>query len=566
MQTARSPFAPGVALALVLLTGGAAAVAVVLVTQGAGFSFAGSAPGGEVALVGPTVLCLAAALSRLWRHPDRVLAGVLVAAAGVAWLLAEWDNPAAGSAVVFSVGLACFAVAPAVVLHVGLAGGRGRLDGWPARLLVAVGYTVTLGVQGVLAARVFDPESSGCPSCPENLWEVGGGSSSGSVDRFGVWSGLAWSAVATAVLVVMVVRASAARRRAEGSRWIPAGVFLGLTAASYAHSLDRGFLGADAVDRRLWVAQAVALAALAVGVLAELARERAAERELARVVVDLATAAGSLQAALAERLGDPELVLTFPVHGGKAFVDQWARPVHPDVRSDFVATPLTYGGELLATLVHRPGVLAGRDAVEDLVATIHLGLEHERLRVQAQAQVQELRASGIRLVETGDEERRRLERDLHDGAQQRLVGLALGLRVVQTTHGASPALSEAMDELNHAIDDVRSIARGLNPVLLTQAGLGVALRGLAESGMLRLGGLPSERFSPLVESTAYAVVERASIAGPVDIDIRHDGAHLQVEITAEGRRCDIEELGDRVTALGGEVVVAGSTLRVSLPT
>jgi signal transduction histidine kinase len=560
------PYALVAAAALVLAAAGAIVVAVIAVGRGPEFSTAGSVRGGYVALVGPAVLCLVAGVARIAAHPERVRAGVLVVAAGVAWPVGEWDNPDAGSALIFSAGLACFAVAPAVVLHVALGGVRGRLEGWPIRLLVAAGYAVTLGLAGVLSAAAYDPASSGCPSCPDNWWSVGGVTGSSSLSELGVRCGLAWSALATAMVLAMIVRASPARRASEGPRWLPAMAFLGLTVMSYAHSLDRGFLGADLLDRRLWVAQGLALAALAVGVLAELARGRAAERALARVVVDLSGAEVSLGAALAVRLGDPELVLAFPVDHGSGFVDSLGEPVDASPADGRVVTTLSYGGAVLATLVHRRGVLGSKDAVNDLVATIHLGLEHERLGAEALAQVDALRASGVRLVETGDDERRRLERDLHDGAQQRLVGLALGLRLMQTKAGPSPALSEAVDELNRAIDDLRSIARGLAPVLLTQAGLGPALRGLAESGHLRLGAVPVGRFSTIVESTVYALVEKATSSGPVNVDIRDDGASICVEIASDRGLPDLLDLGDRVTALGGEVQVAGSTLRVLLPT
>ena len=122
-------------------------------------------------------------------------------------------------------------------------------------------------------------------------------------------------------------------------------------------------------------------------------------------------------------------MLAFPVDDGVGSSTRWAGRSTLPQQGGRVVTPLPTAAAARDRSSHRPGVLGGRDAVDDLVAAIHLGLEHERLRAQALAQVEELRASGIRLVETGDEERRRLERDLHDGAQQRLVGLALGLRL-----------------------------------------------------------------------------------------------------------------------------------------
>ena len=108
------------------------------------------------------------------------------------------------------------------------------------------------------------------------------------------------------------------------------------------------------------------------------------------------------------------------------------------------------------------------------------------------------------------------------------------MRVLQARTGGSSELSEAMTELNHAIDDLRSLARGLSPVLLVDAGLGAALHGLAESGRLRVVGVPSERFAPVVESTAYAV-EQASAGGAVEVRIRHETPHRRAEVIADER-------------------------------
>ena len=571
MQARRLPLAVWVALALVLSTAAAVVVSLAVAGRGGGFSLAGTDATGRLALVGPVALCLVAAVALVWRHPDRVGASALLAACGLVWLLAEWDNPEAGSAWVFSLGLAGFAAAPAVVLHVALADARGRLPGRAELLLVVAGYAVTIGVQGVVSAIGFDPEASGCVTCPVNLWNAGGAGWAGRVDKLGVRAGLVWAALATTALVVAWLRGSAALRRANGPRWLPAGAFLGLTVASYARSLERGFLGADLVDRRLWLAQAAALAGISAGVLAEMVRGRRAERALARVVVDLSGPSSptrSLRDALAARLSDPELVLAFPVDG-MGLIDDSARPVHLSPAGDRVLTPLEYGGATLAVLGHRAGILGERAAVDDLVATIHLGLEHERLQAEALAQVEELRASGMRLVERGDEERRRIERDLHDGAQQRLVGMALGLRVLAARSGDSAVLREATAELQAAIDDLRALARGLAPLVLSDAGVAAAVRSLAESRDVRLVDAPGSRFPAVVESTAYLAVDRATVASAADVALRHEYGLLTTTVYVRGPAPDLGDLADRATTLGGRVWVTpapgGSEISLVLP-
>ena len=391
----------------------------------------------------------------------------------------------------------------------------------------------------MLAALVFDPASAGCRGCATNLWLVTDDSAGlAAVERWGVRFGLVWLAVSVGVVAVALLRASPAARRASGPTLMATLAFETAALAAYAHSWQRGFLGSQNLDQQLWVAQGVALSLLGLMALGELVRERRAHRALARVVVDLSGVAVStrtLRDDLAVRLVDPELVLAYSVDDGARFVDAAARPVSTAVPAGRQLTALEHAGRPLAVMVHRAGALSGRDLADELVSAIHLGLEHEQLRAQALAQVEDLRASGLRLVETGDAERRRVERDLHDGAQQRLVGLSLGLRLLQARTGPSPALSDAMAELNRAIDDLRSLARGLAPLVLTDAGLAAAVRALAESRPLRVTALPTGRYSPAVESTAYVAVERASEASPASVSMTVDEATLTVHDV--GHRC-----------------------------
>jgi signal transduction histidine kinase len=310
---------------------------------------------------------------------------------------------------------------------------------------------------------------------------------------------------------------------------------------------------------------------VAVCVLGEMVRERRTERALTGLVVDLSgpsSPTGSLRDALARRLGDPSLVLAFPVDGGR-LVDEWAQPVElrfPGARS---VTRLDYGGHSLATLVHRTDLFSSRDSVDGLVAAIHLGLEHEQLQAEALAQVDELRASGIRLLAAGDDERRRLERDLHDGAQQRLVGLALGLRLLAARSVESATLGEATRELQAAIDDLRALARGLSPLVLADAGLATAVRALGESRAVQLTEAPDGRFPAVIESTVYLAVDRATSASPAVVAIRHEPGQLMTTVLVQGPSPDLGDLTARTTTLGGELSVRPSTagweLTLSLP-
>jgi signal transduction histidine kinase len=332
------------------------------------------------------------------------------------------------------------------------------------------------------------------------------------------------------------------------------------------------------LERRLWVGQAAALVALALGVSWEWVRGRRTRSALARLVVELAASppAGGLGAALAKALGDPTLTLLYPLPDGRR-VDAAGRPVKPSQRQE--TTPLVRGGRPVALLAHRPGLLDDTSLVEQIAATARLALDNERLQAQNRAQLQDLRASRIRIVERGDTERRRLERDLHDGAQQRLVSLALSLRLARLADDADPdvtALEEAEAEVRQALEELRGFARGLYPAVLTEEGLGAALEALAEQAAspLMLRRLPQERLEPSVEAAAYFVVAKTlqrSRPRRAAVDTMHADGRLVVEIeTDEEPPQELTDLEDRVGALNGRLLVqtapqGGTRIHAELP-
>ena len=216
----------------------------------------------------------------------------------------------------------------------------------------------------------------------------------------------------------------------------PAAAYLALVAADYAHGVSRGFLSNDAVDHDLWLAQAAALALVALGVAWAWVRERRARTRVARLVIELgdAPAVGKLQEALAGALGDPALELAYPLEGD-LLVDAQGRPVSLGEAPGRTITPLVRGGRPVAVIAHRADLLDDPGVLEEVGAAAGLALDHERLQAQARARLEQLRASRARTVEAGDAERRRLERDLHDGAQQRLVVLSFALRLLRAEVG-----------------------------------------------------------------------------------------------------------------------------------
>jgi signal transduction histidine kinase len=554
------------ALSAAVTAAGAGVVALVVARESPGFSFAGDSVIGTAALLGAGLSTTLCGLAHLVLRPGNRV-GLLLVGTGIAWFLAEWDSPAIGSALVLSVGLALAAVWPAVVAHLALAYPTGRLSGRLDLAVAAAGYLVTIGLIGVAPALFFDPQTQGCSGCADNLLLVTDDASrSADLSSLGVRAGVVWSAIATATVLWRLATASTARRLVVGWVALPSAAGLAVVATSYAVSRDRGFVGTSALDRRLWLAEAAALVALAAAAAWGLLRTRRTHRALAGLVVDLgrAGAPGGLRDALAALLGDPSLEVAYRVGDGR-YVDATARPVRLPPGPGRETTAVGPAGADLAVLVHRPGLLANPDLVDELGSATHLGLENERLQAEALTQLADLRASRARIVVTGDEERRRLERDLHDGAQQRLVGLSLALRLLRSRDGSgAPQLAEAETELRAAIDDLRALARGLFPVVLRDEGLGAALGALGETAPLRVTAVPPRRFADEVETTAYLVVARAAAHGPATVCATHADGVLAVAVTVDAQIDGLDDLEDRVRALDGLLTVAADDERTRI--
>jgi signal transduction histidine kinase len=216
-----------------------------------------------------------------------------------------------------------------------------------------------------------------------------------------------------------------------------------------------------------------------------------------------------------------------------------------------------------------------------VAAAAQVASENERLQAEVRSRLDELRASRSRIVEAGDAERKRLERDLHDGAQQRLVGLSLSLRLARARLGteldatAARHLDEADLELREAIADLRELAHGIFPVALADEGLAAALEALAEDALVpvRLVEITDERHAPAVESTAYAVAAEVTRRATSVVEVRaeHVNGKLVIDVrTRLPEGLDVLALEDRVGALDGRLVVSRdggdeTTIRAELP-
>jgi signal transduction histidine kinase len=542
-----------------------------LVQDAPGFSAAGHAPYGEGLLLvaGWAVIIAGLALQR--RHPVRRSWSILVAI-GFAWFVQEWDSPVA-SAAVFSVGLVLAGVFPAVVAHLAMSYPAGRLRSRADRALVLAGYLVTVGLQGAAVAVTYSPTQSGCFGCATNLWQLGDDTVlSARMSRAGLWCGFVWSVGLVLALAWRLV-ARTVQQHAIDSVPVIAMAILVATSGTYAHGLSRGFLGSDSLDTRLWQVQALALLLISGAVVVGLVRSRRSQRTLARTVVDIGNAPNprAVREVLAAQLHDPDLIVAYPIDGGGQYVDADAHEVDlTHLPSGRAMSTLQYAGSDVAVLVHRAGILNGPEAVGALVAGAHLALENERLHAQSLSQLRDLRNSGARIVLTGDDERRRLERDLHDGAQQRLIGLALGLRLFRSqATSATDDLADAESELHAAIEELRLLAHGLFPVVLRESGLRAALKTLAERRLIRVRTMPNIRYLDAIESSVYLLALRSSEHSAVTVAITNSGSTLVVQIEVDQGVPDLGDIQDRVATLDGDLAVtlleSGALVRLVLP-
>src|SRR4051812_11316722 len=323
-----------------------------------------------------------------------------------------------------------------------------------------------------------------------------------------------------------------------------------------------------------------------------LLRSRLARSGLADMFRELGSLRGvRLEAGLAKVLGDPALVLAYRVPGERFYIDGRGRAVAlPAPRGDRAAAPVERDGRELAMLVYDASLEDDPELVAAVAAAAAIALDDARLHAESEDRLAELRASRERIVAAGDAERRRLERNLHDGAQQRLVFVALQLRMIQSRIHTDPALVERLarsagDELSKSLEDLRELARGIHPSVLNH-GLKAALDSLASRSIVptAVSFHAVERLPDPVELPAYFVacealanVAKYARATKASVRVsRRDGVAV-IEITDDGvgganetAGTGLQGLADRVAALDGTLRIlsppgAGTVLTADLP-
>jgi signal transduction histidine kinase len=275
---------------------------------------------------------------------------------------------------------------------------------------------------------------------------------------------------------------------------------------------------------------------------------------------------------LARALGDPTLDVAYRLDDGR-YVDATGRPTELPQRSDRAVTAVSARGEEIAALVHDRALLDEPALVESVRATAALVLENERLAAEVRAQLAEVRASRGRIVAAADAERRRIERNLHDGAQQRLVTLsvALGLEASRADKATADVLSRAKDEVEQAIGELRELARGIHPTLLRDEGLTAAVEALARRAPLPVTVESSVRgrLPDAVELAAYFVVSESltnvvkhASATQASVLLEREPATLRVTVTDDGvggaritPESGLAGLRDRLEALDATLLI-----------
>jgi signal transduction histidine kinase len=290
-----------------------------------------------------------------------------------------------------------------------------------------------------------------------------------------------------------------------------------------------------------------------------------------------------LRAVLAAAVGDPRLQIAYRLSddGGapQRYVDAEGRAVAADEPPPGrVATPIVRGGRELALVVHDATSLGAAELEREIGAAARLAIENESLGAQVRARLHELRASRERIVRTGDAARRRLERDLHDGAQQRLLAVTYDLRVARAAAERAELralLDLAGREAQEALEQLRDLAHGIYPAILAEAGLGPALATLADTApvAVELDDVVAERLPAAVETAAYLVVAEAvdhcAAAGAsyARVSARREGGTLAVEVEHDGAPVAARRfaVADRLGALGGQFTSDPGRVRAAIP-
>ena len=481
-------------------------------------------------------------------------------------------------------------LAPTLLIYILLTFPRDQRLTKPARVSVAIAAAATSVTMGPVLLPFYNPTVAGCPDCQPGLnlllfWD----------HYHVVWVGnLGFANCAVIVgllyllgiLAVRFVRAGRPERRVIAPlyvavlAWSLAISYLSLyQAVRVAFGVNIWLFGSSLFQTVLQHVIFDSILAMPLALLFGFWLAGRRQRRVGAMVVALGDLPERrhLEDVVRRTLGDSRARVGFRTMSGD-YVSADGEPLElPTTSSGLATTYLESAGEPRAVIVHDVVLLQEPELLRSVAAAARLAVDNDRLQAEVRAQLEEVRASRARLVAAADDARRQVERDLHDGAQQRLLALGLALkraqrRVSEDTEVAQAIMDEAAAELDGALDELRELARGIHPAILSEQGLVPAVRMLAERSEVpvrveSLNGLP--RPPATVESTAYFVVAEAltnvakhasATAAKVHLEQQPDRLIVRVEDDGVGgadaaRGSGLLGLQDRVAAAGGHLLV-----------
>jgi signal transduction histidine kinase len=522
------------------------------------------------------------------RHGASARFGTLLVATGVAWFLttlAESSVPAFHAA-----GRIAGWLSEPLLMYLVLAFPTGRLTARVDRLLIGAGVAIVavLYLPSVLLVERFpepSPWSTCSAGCPANALMVAGSEPAFVEDLLRPLREYLVVALFAAVCIRLALRLAASNnlmRRTLAPVLIAAIAHFACFAALIV--ARRATTASDALDASMW-ALSLSVPLMAAGFLFGIARWQlflaAASQNLAGRLAAHPDP-GALQSALSETFDDPGLLIVYPdENGGWASADGEAVPA-PEAGSGRWLTEVRDDGRVIAGILHDE-TLAEEHAFIDAARTYTvLTLDNRRLGDEAAALLDEVRESRTRIQASADEERRRVERDLHDGAQQRLVALRIKLelaaeRIDGSDRRSAQLIRELGGDVDGALDEIRSLARGIFPSPLADRGLVEALRSAALQAVLPTtvhARNTSERYPRAIESAAYfccleamqnaskhalrarSIVIELSDNGLLQFEVRDDGEGFATESVEAG--VGLTSMHDRLAAVGGELHIVSS--------
>jgi signal transduction histidine kinase len=531
--------------------------------------------GPAIYLISPVLVLLAylvVGLAAAQRYPAERI-GLLFTIVGYAWFLPSLTQ--LHSPVPFTIGIATVSVYQAGLAHLALAWPYGRLKARLDVVVVVVTYCWNVGGNAV-QLLFWNPATTGCrPSCPANVLMLDDSAPAyRTVGSIIAVIGPCMTAIVVALIAWRWWQVRGYARRAMTSLiWVAAPMAAYIVILSLPGNLGLSDLLVYGFGPLILIA---APAAYVFGIY----RTTSARRAVGAALVDLepGPSPGRLRDALAGALGDPGLRLAILAPGRGGYADTGGNVIDPArLPAGTVLTPLDPASG--AALIHHEDLRHEPDLVKVAVTAASLALEHARLQAEVQAQLDQVRASRARIVEAGDAERRRLERDLHDGAQQRLVTLSLALGMARgRAAGGDPELESLIEsaskEAREALAELRELARGIHPAVLTETGLDGAIQALVERSpvAVTVTAVPGGRFPAAIEATAYFVISEALAnvakhvpSGTAEVTVSRLPGRLAVRVSDDGAGGARPENGTGLRGLADRVASVGGVLDVHSP-